>query len=527
MSAFLNPEDFEIVWVVLPGSDPDIPYFLLDERYPGEFSSEVWSHQNCLDAGRMCGRDVLIARFFEGPPINFPYNLFSEMRNKFPNLLLGLIVGIQETVPDLTQIFSEDVRLGDLLVGLLNGETAERTAYRLSKEADPSYNDASYTPEKGQARETMNSNVQTAISDIELEAPSDTHRFFDYYGALKIRGYHSKRFIDPGQNFDILYRTNGDGIEKRVKGRVPRTSRQRTRVWHGPVDPGKYYATQDPKFWGIFKENKDMGTRLPVYVIRGICNYGDGHDTSKWRSYAAAMAGAYAKAVLDKIRPRELNIANTASGFERDDTERADNLRSRAVQQQTSQIDSTSTSSHSTTGRVEKEEVPQNLSPEIARWPMLFPIFHRSMLMAVVLVFGLLGGAMITLAVIQTRDPVCNPTRDTLVTDDGFWTMLSQLCFLVLTIYCTLYPVVLRSKRREAFINKFWFMGLLLISFMAAGAAVITYPWNWKAATILWCASSFVQVLSTAQLANSLEPMTDNEYLPRRGTFEMEELRSR
>lgn len=134
---------------------------------------------------------------------------------------------------------------------------------------------------------------------------------------------------------------------------------------------------------------------------------------------------------------------------------------------------------------------------------------------------------MMTLAVIQTRDPECNPKSRALLTDDGFWTMLSQLSFLVLNVYCTLYPVVLRSKRREAFIDKFWFFSLLLVSFIATLAAIITYPYSWKAATILGCVSSLAQVVSMAQLANSLEPTTDNEYLSRRGTAEMEEYRSR
>lgn len=43
--------------------------------------------------------------------------------------------------------------------------------------------------------------------------------------------------------------------------------------------------------------------RIPVSVIRGVCDYGDGHKNKDWQPYAAAMAAAYAKAVLYEILP--------------------------------------------------------------------------------------------------------------------------------------------------------------------------------------------------------------------------------
>jgi nucleoside phosphorylase len=47
--------------------------------------------------------------------------------------------------------------------------------------------------------------------------------------------------------------------------------------------------------------------RIPVGVIRGVCDYGDEHKNKEWQPYAAAMAGAYAKAVLAQIGPRGPN----------------------------------------------------------------------------------------------------------------------------------------------------------------------------------------------------------------------------
>ncbi|OAA71141.1 hypothetical protein ISF_01692 [Cordyceps fumosorosea ARSEF 2679] len=45
-------------------------------------------------------------------------------------------------------------------------------------------------------------------------------------------------------------------------------------------------------------------TCILVGVIRGVCDYGDEHKNKQWQPYAAAVAAAYAKAVLARIPPK-------------------------------------------------------------------------------------------------------------------------------------------------------------------------------------------------------------------------------
>jgi len=60
--------------------------------------------------------------------------------------------------------------------------------------------------------------------------------------------------------------------------------------------------------------------RIPVGVIRGVCDYGDQYKNKEWQPYAAAMAGAYSKAVLNEIpraavpSPRSQPAATAAHG---------------------------------------------------------------------------------------------------------------------------------------------------------------------------------------------------------------------
>jgi nucleoside phosphorylase len=59
------------------------------------------------------------------------------------------------------------------------------------------------------------------------------------------------------------------------------------------------------KFNLIRLEMEAAGTMntIPVGVIRGVCDYGDAQKNKEWQPYAAAMAAAYAKALLYKIKP--------------------------------------------------------------------------------------------------------------------------------------------------------------------------------------------------------------------------------
>jgi nucleoside phosphorylase len=45
---------------------------------------------------------------------------------------------------------------------------------------------------------------------------------------------------------------------------------------------------------------------FPCLVIRGICDYSDLHKNDEWRGYAAMAAAAYAKDLLCRIPPNQV-----------------------------------------------------------------------------------------------------------------------------------------------------------------------------------------------------------------------------
>lgn len=75
-------------------------------------------------------------------------------------------------------------------------------------------------------------------------------------------------------------------------------------MWYGPIGSGdklmknarKRNELRD-KYNVIGLEMEAAGTmnRIPVGVIRGVCDYGDEHNEKVWQPYAAAMAAPMLK----------------------------------------------------------------------------------------------------------------------------------------------------------------------------------------------------------------------------------------
>ncbi|KAK1600186.1 uncharacterized protein LY79DRAFT_698783 [Colletotrichum navitas] len=219
-------------------------------------------------------------------------------------------------------------------------------------------------------------------------------------------------------------------------------------------------------------------------------------------------AAAYAKDFLKYNPPKTLTeepVGRDLSGFSASATGIPSGLHENA---------------HSRFGRVTFREYLRGLydQPMVASMPGIDPgtdhpirfskcnpMFHQSALVVIFAVLFMLSGATIATAVSQSREPACDPRPRGLRADDGFWMLLSQLSLQVLSIYCTVYPVVLNTELKLS-IAGFWFWASLAASFVATVTAAVAYAWSWQVAAVLSFTSSFAQILPAGQLAASLGP---------------------
>src|SRR5271154_3134148 len=108
---------------------------MLDNRHRGIFPMGR-GDDYIFQAGDVCGHNVIIATLPAGQEYGTgsAAALASQIKTFFPNLWFGLLVGIAAGLPNFSRIPPRDIRLGDVLVGLPEGESAGLIAYDLGKE---------------------------------------------------------------------------------------------------------------------------------------------------------------------------------------------------------------------------------------------------------------------------------------------------------------------------------------------------------------------------------------------------------
>ncbi|EGU77119.1 hypothetical protein FOXB_12370 [Fusarium oxysporum f. sp. conglutinans Fo5176] len=301
-TAILDPEQYKVAWIAPLEIEARAALCLLDERHHGRFPVSR-GDDYIFEAGVMGGHNIIIATLPAGQEYGngSAAALASQLKKCFPNLWFGLLVGVAAGLPNISR--GRDIRLGDILVGLPDGNSAGLIAYDLGKEIEDGFELLRH----GHSLAMTEPIVLSAIGNIKLQAPNERDNFLPYYEKIANLDHPTGTFADPGQDYDILYDDESQMIQ-----RSSRPAHKRSRVWYGPIGSGdkllknaeKRNLLRD-KYDLIGLEMEAAGTinRIPVGAIRGVCDYGDRHKNKDWQPYAAAMAASYARSLLDVIRP--------------------------------------------------------------------------------------------------------------------------------------------------------------------------------------------------------------------------------
>ncbi|XWX01986.1 hypothetical protein V2A60_010018 [Cordyceps javanica] len=305
----LDPKVYTIAWIAPLQIEARAAACMLDRAHVGRFPMQRGGDY-VYKAGEICGHNVVIATLPAGQEYGTgsAAALASQVKRFFPNFWFGLLVGVAAGLPRLTRPSPRDIRLGDVLVALPEGDSAGLIAYDLGKETS---SDGFQSLRGGYVLAMTETVVRAAIGSIKEQAPDDADLILPYYNKIRNKQHTSGTFADPGQDADQLYRTDAGG-KLIIERREPRSAERRTRIWYGSIGSGeklmKNASRRDElrdryNIIGLEMEAAGTMNRIPVGVIRGVCDYGDEHKNKEWQPYAAAMAAAYAKAVLAQIGP--------------------------------------------------------------------------------------------------------------------------------------------------------------------------------------------------------------------------------
>ena len=306
----LDPADYTVAWIAPLEIEARAALHMLDGKHEGRFPLSR-GDDYIFEAGNICGHNVVVATLPAGQEYGTgsAAALAGQIKKFFPNLWFGLLVGVAAGLPNFSTRPPKDIRLGDVLVGLPEGESAGLVAYDLGKETGK----YGFLPlRSGHVLANTEPVVRSAIGSIKLRAPDDVETFLPYYNDIKDKEHASGTFADPGQEEDRLYELD-EGRTWRLVPRNRRPASKRTRVWYGTIGSGEKLMKNVQKrnelrdrynLIGLEMEAAGTMNRIPVGVVRGVCDYGDEHKAKAWQPYAAAMAAAYAKAILWRIGSR-------------------------------------------------------------------------------------------------------------------------------------------------------------------------------------------------------------------------------
>lgn len=216
----------------------------------------------------------------------------TRMMHKFPNIKIGLMVGIGGGIPNK----QADIRLGDVVVSKPSATHGGVVQYDLGKATADGFT----------CTGSLNAPPEIVLAALNLMPAHGS-----LFGAQLDTQY-------PGSEIDILYSPTYRHISAspcrescdsaRQISRDNRDPNSGPRVFYGTIVSGnavvKDASTRDKLYTAhgaLCCEMESAGlmnSTFPCVVIRGISDYADSHKNDTWVPYAASTAAQYAREFL-------------------------------------------------------------------------------------------------------------------------------------------------------------------------------------------------------------------------------------
>ncbi|KAF4989083.1 hypothetical protein FGRMN_9369 [Fusarium graminum] len=285
---------YTVAWICALHIEMAAARAMLDEEHIGRPRQD--NDTNSYVLGSISDHNVVIACL----PINQygtnnAASVLSNMKRTFPDIQIGLMVGIGGGVPT-----KADIRLGDIVVGV------RVMQYDLGKTLSGSF-------QRIGVPKFPDSSIRTVISNIRSRHELNGSRVPLILGD-KMSKYPSyclpsepDRLFKPSYNHDPSVPACDGCDQSKLEARKVRLSTNPAIHYGGVASANmvmKDSTTRDEiarELDVICFEMEAAGLMdiLPCLPVRGICDYSDSHKTKEFQRYAAATAAAYTYEFLE------------------------------------------------------------------------------------------------------------------------------------------------------------------------------------------------------------------------------------
>ncbi|KAK6338479.1 hypothetical protein TWF730_002542 [Orbilia blumenaviensis] len=307
----MKRDDFTVGWICAIGIELAAVLSVLDERYPTKPSVPA-TDENVYEYGKIGGHNVVLTCLPHMGILQAGI-VATRMRSTFTRIRFVLMVGVGGGAPSK----SNDVRLGDIVISNPAGRCSGVVQYDFGK-----------AMENGEFLATgwLNSPPAILLSAASAMKARGKEKLakviWDTYENLEDK----KDFSYPGEGTDNLYEADCLHNSKEScedcdpRQIVPRKERPDThpRIHYGIIASANQVMKDGKRRNDIIKETlrwtgaealcfemeaAGLMNDFSCLVVRGICDYSDGHKNKVWQPYAAINAAIYAKELLKQVSP--------------------------------------------------------------------------------------------------------------------------------------------------------------------------------------------------------------------------------
>ncbi|KAF3932660.1 hypothetical protein ABW19_dt0201696 [Dactylella cylindrospora] len=308
MATKLERKDFTVGWICAIPIELAAVLAILDEAYPQ--LKAVDGDTNIYHFGRIGEHNVVITCLSNYGTVKAGIAA-TWMHSTFKNLKFRLMVGVGGGMPSA----KNDIRLGDIVVSQPTGTSGGVIQYDFGK-----------ATENGEFEPTGSLNAPPSIlrgAIRVLESMAEAQLGEKISKIAQEKEEKDTRFSYPGQDKDRLFPADymhiaSDGRHSNTckacdaSQTINRSEREYDHpyIYYGIIASGNQVMKD-----GIKRDNISAQTNaicfemeaaglmddFPSLVIRGICDYSDGHKNKQWQGYAALCAAIYAKELLQKV----------------------------------------------------------------------------------------------------------------------------------------------------------------------------------------------------------------------------------
>lgn len=272
--------------------------------------------------GELSGHNVVLAWLPGNQGKGAAAVVATNLARTFPSIKWRFLVGIGGGVPSSKR----DIRLGDVVVSMPEGQYGGVVQYDLGKDVDGGFRlKGSLLPPPPLLR--------SAIGRMRSDYLVYENKVDEFVSALLQKGRRLHTYKRPSSGLDVLFDADYPHPSNEPTCENCDKTRIMTRTARNVDGPNIHYgliASGDRVMRSAAKRDttvRDVGdilcfemeaaglmTEFECIVIRGISDYADSHKNDVWQHYAAAAAAACTKDLLSYVNPEQVSTPRTLSG---------------------------------------------------------------------------------------------------------------------------------------------------------------------------------------------------------------------